>query len=84
MQLVHELSDEVEHGASRCSEVIKSARSQSVAVDFAREPAVALHALEQRIQRAGTDVIAMAAKLSEDPLADNRPFGRVMEDVDLP
>ena len=48
------------------------------------EPAVLCHAGQHRIQRPGTQAIAVVMQFFKHPLAIDALFGRMMEDVDLP
>src|SRR5688572_4159000 len=65
---VVQFDDGLAQGAKyRCSigrqMVVASASSPSVGVRLTAQPSRALHPFQQRVQRAGADVIAMASKL---------------------
>ena len=51
---------------------------------FRTEPAIALEALEQWIQSARANVVAMLSQLAEHPLADDRMFSGMVKDVHFP
>jgi hypothetical protein len=48
------------------------------------EPAIALEALQQRIQGSGADVVAMLSQLAQYPLSNDGMFGGMVEDVYFP
>jgi len=48
------------------------------------EPAVFLHALQQRVERAGADVVTVVAELFEHPITNHLALGGVMQDMHLP
>jgi hypothetical protein len=85
MQFDHRLSKHVQHGCATGRQVIIAPPPFPFShSDFGSQPSVSLEALQEWIQRAGTDVVAVPAQFSEDPLADDRMLRGVMQDMDLP
>jgi hypothetical protein len=79
------LAHDLQHRSATRSQVIVAPPTRSrTGLYFAPQPPIALHALEQRVQRPGADVVPVSAKLAEHPLADDRMFGGMVEDVHLP
>ena len=79
------LAQYVEYGGAACSEVVVPTPAFSVSDSGLRsQPTVALQTFQKRVQRAGADVVAVAAQLSQDPLTDDGMLGGMMENVDLP
>jgi hypothetical protein len=84
VELVHESANAPEHSLSSVGQKVILAGSGSPSADLAAQPAVSPHALEERVERPGTDVVAVATQFLEHPLSEYRPFGGVMKDVHLP
>jgi hypothetical protein len=75
----------IQHGGAAFREVIVPAAAFALSGSGLRsQPTVALQTFQEGVERAGTDVVAVAAQLSQDPLTDDGMFGRMMKDVDLP
>ena len=53
-------------------------------IHLGREPAIFLHALQQRIQRARAHIVPMVRQLPQHPLADHLPFRGMMQHMHLP
>src|SRR5262249_18844909 len=53
-------------------------------LDLAFQPSQTAHAVEQWIQCAGADSVAMAAQFIDGPQTINGALGGVVQDVDLP
>lgn len=85
MQFDHGFAEHVQHARPTGGQMVIApppfAFSHS---GFGSEPPVAFQALQEWIERAGADVVAVPAQLGEDPLTDDRMLGGVMEDVDFP
>src|SRR5689334_8220006 len=64
--------------------IIATRPPSAARLDNAPQPTHTLHPLEQWIQGTGTDFIAVAAQFGGDPLAVQRPFLGVMQDMHLP
>jgi hypothetical protein len=78
-------AQDVQHGrTSRCQVIVLAATRAGAGRGFASQPAVAFHAFQERIQRSRADVVAVSAKLREDPLPKHGSFRGVMEDVHFP
>ena len=85
MQFDHGLAEYVQDGRPAGGEVVVPPPPFPFShSDFRSQPAVALQTLEERIQRARADVVAVPAQLGKDPLTDHRMLRGVVEDVDLP
>ena len=56
----------------------------SLGIATALEPAAGFHPPQHRIERAGAHAVAVLAEFLEHPLPHDRPFGRMVKDVDLP
>lgn len=85
MQLDDGLAKNLEHGGATGREVIVASAAQARRrIALTSEPAITLHPLQKRIQRARADPVPMPAKLFQDPLTHHRFLGGVMKDVDLP
>lgn len=70
--------------ASVCEVIVPTPTRPGTRFDLAMQPAVALHALQEWIQRPRADVVAVPSKLPEHPLADDGMLCRVVQDVHLP
>lgn len=78
-------AEDLENGRSALGQMIVAAGALGLANrGFRAEPAIALEALEQRIQGARADVVAMLSQLAEYPLADDRMFSGMVKDVHFP
>jgi hypothetical protein len=53
-------------------------------IGFAPQPTQALHSLEQGVQGAGAELIAMPPQLCEDPLSVHRFLPGMVQNVNLP
>lgn len=84
VEFVNEVAYELEHRPPGGSEMIVAARLQPIAVDSAAKPPIPFHPLEQWIQRARADVVAVMPQLGQDPLADDRLLSGVVKDVYFP
>ncbi len=79
------LSEYLEHGGAPLRQVIVAAAAFSLPNGGLRaEPPIPLEALQQGVERSGTDVVAVVSQLREHPLADERALSGVVEDVDFP
>ena len=79
------LPQNIQHGGAAPREVIVPAAAFALSYSGLRsQPTVALQTFQEGVERAGTDVVAVAAQLSQNPLTDDGMFGRMMKDVDLP
>ena len=84
-QLLELLTHDLEDFASlACDSIGPWALGASGRVGLGREPAIALHAFEQGIERAGADLVTVMPQLLEHPLAHHITLRRVMQDMDLP
>ena len=85
MQFDYGFSEYVQYGRPAGGEVVVPPAPFPLShSDFGSQPAVALQPLEERIQRARADVVAVPAQFGEDPLTDHRMLRGVVEDVYLP
>src|SRR5688572_12854109 len=85
MQFDHRFAEHLQHGRPAGGQVVISPPPCPFSDSgFGSEPPVAFQALQEWIERAGADVVAVPAQLGEDPLPDDRMLGGVMENVDLP
>jgi hypothetical protein len=85
MQFDHGLAEHVQHGRATSGEMIVTPSPFAFSHgDFGSQPSVSFEAFQERVEGAGTDVIAMPAQLGEHPLADDGMLGGVMQDMHLP
>ncbi|OFW29645.1 MAG: hypothetical protein A3H97_01760 [Acidobacteria bacterium RIFCSPLOWO2_02_FULL_65_29] len=85
VELDHGLAEDLQHGGPTVREAIVPPAPFPLADSgFGPQPPVAFQTLQERIERARADVVAMASQLAEDPLADDWMLGRVMKNVDFP
>jgi hypothetical protein len=85
MQLDHGLAEYVQHGGATSGQVIVASPPFSFPHShFRSQPPVSFEPFQERVEGAGTDVIAVPAQFGEDPLADDWMLRGVMQDVHLP
>jgi hypothetical protein len=85
MQFDHGLTQHVQHGRATSGQVIVASPPFALShSDFGSQPSVSLEALQERVEGAGTDVVAVPAQFGEHPLTDDGMLRRVMQDVHLP
>jgi putative oxidoreductase len=85
VQFDHRFPEHVQHGCATGRQVIVAPPPFPFShSDFGSQPSVSLEALQEWVERAGTDVIAVSAEFGQDPLADDRVLRGVMHDVHLP
>jgi hypothetical protein len=85
MQFDHGLPERVQHGRAANGQMIVTPPPFSFPYShFRSQPAVSLEAFQQRVEGAGTDVIAVPAQFGEHPLADEGMFCGMMQDMHLP
>ncbi len=78
-------AEDFEDGRAAFGQVIVAARTLGFSDRcLGTEPAIALEALEQRIQGARADVVPMLSQFAQHPLANDRMLGRVVKDVHFP
>jgi hypothetical protein len=63
--------------------VLARARA-SILARCALEPSMTFHSLQKRIERARTDLVAMATQFADDPLPIDRAIPSMVENVDFP
>ena len=84
MQFDHGLAEHVQHGRATSGQVIVASPPFSFSHGgFGSQPSVSFEAFQERVECAGTDVIAVPPQLVEYPLADDRVLGGVVQDVHL-
>jgi hypothetical protein len=85
MQFDDGFSEHVQDGRSTSSQVIVASPPLPFShSDFRSQPSVPFETLQERVEGAGTDVIAVPPQFGEHPLADHWVFRRVMQDMHLP
>jgi hypothetical protein len=85
MQFDEGLPEHVQHGRSTSGQVIVAPPPFSFSYgDFGPQPAVSFETLQERVESAWTDVVAVPAQFRQHPLANDGVLGRVMQDVHLP
>jgi hypothetical protein len=83
VQLVECCAHPIEHGMALWRETVHAWTFR--ALWFRRaQPAMAGHSRQHRVQRTGTQAVAVAVQLLQHPLAIHALLGGVMKDVDLP
>lgn len=84
-QLLELLAHDLEHGAAILGDGVGAGGFGAArGVRLGGEPAVFLHALEQRVEGARADIVAVVAQLLEHPLADHLPLSGMMQHMHLP
>jgi hypothetical protein len=85
MQFDDGLPEHVQHGCSTSGQVIVASPPFSFShSDFGSQPSVSFETLQERVECARTDVVAVPAQFGQHPLANHRVLRRVMQDVHLP
>jgi hypothetical protein len=85
MQFDDGFPEHVQHGRSTSGQVIVASPPFSFShSDFGSQPSVSFETLQERVEGAWTDVVAVPAQFGQHPLANDRVFRRVMQDVHLP
>lgn len=85
VQLDDGLAQDLKDGGTSSGEmVVASAAKTRGWIRFTSQPPIALHPLQQRVQRARAHRMSVPAKLLEDPLTHHGLLGGVVQDVDLP
>jgi hypothetical protein len=85
MQFDDSLSEHVQHGRSTSGQVIVASPPFSFShSDFGSQPSVSFETLQERVEGAWTDVVAVPAQFGQHPLANDRVLRGVMQNVHLP
>jgi hypothetical protein len=85
MQLSDHIGNNGEHRAPLARQMIVASRSRTPAMlHVTCKPSIPFHSLEQRIQRARAEIVAVSPQLREHPLTNHRLLGCVVKNVDLP
>jgi hypothetical protein len=85
MELGDGVAQNVKNGAPAVREVIvPSAALALTHGDRRAQPTISLQSFQEWIEGARADVIAVTPQLAQYPLTDNRMFGGMMKNVDLP
>jgi hypothetical protein len=85
MQFDDGLTEDTKDSGPASSQVVIAPPTETApGLDFTAQPAVALHALQERIQRPWADVIPVTTQLCQDPLPNHGLLGGVVQDVHLP
>jgi hypothetical protein len=83
IQLVERITDLAQHLVPASSEAVHACRVEPLGFCGSKPPARG-HSRQYRIQRAGTQAIAMMLQFLEHPLAVDTLLVSVMKDVDFP
>jgi hypothetical protein len=80
-QFLDAAASDTQHLPSERRHMVQAAVAAVVPRQPRLEVSQPLHTVEDRIQRAGTEAIAVVTELIHHPLAEDGPFGCVVQDV---